>query len=46
MTRVFDANANFKKVETPSELAEVITDFERNFHARGVATNRGAYQKA
>jgi tRNA (guanine-N7-)-methyltransferase len=45
MTRVFDANNGFRKIETPAELAGVITDFERNFHARGVATNRAAYQK-
>jgi tRNA (guanine-N7-)-methyltransferase len=45
MKRVFDANARFEKVETPSELAEVVTDFERNFHLRGVATNRAAYRK-
>lgn len=45
MVRVFNANAGFKKVETPAELAEVITDFERTFHLRGVATNRATYQK-
>lgn len=45
MTRVFNANARFKAVPTPPELAEVITDFERNFHLRGVATNYAAYVK-
>jgi len=45
MVRVFNANAAFKKVETPADLVEVITDFERGFRARGVATNRAAYQK-
>jgi tRNA (guanine-N7-)-methyltransferase len=45
MTRVFDANSRFEAVETPDELASVVTDFERNFHLRGVATNRAAYRK-
>ena len=45
MTRVFTANKSFAAIETPAELAEVITDFERTFHARGVKTNRAAYRK-
>jgi tRNA (guanine-N7-)-methyltransferase len=45
MTRVFSANKAFGKIETPPDLAAVVTDFERNFHARGVATNRAAYRK-
>jgi tRNA (guanine-N7-)-methyltransferase len=45
MTRVFGANTRFEAVETPDELANVVTDFERNFHLRGVATNRAAYRK-
>jgi tRNA (guanine-N7-)-methyltransferase len=45
MTRVFGANARFETVETPAELAEVVTDFERNFQLRGVATNRAAYRR-
>ena len=45
MTRVFGANANFVAVETPSDLKEVVTDFERNFHLRGVATNHAAYRR-
>jgi tRNA (guanine-N7-)-methyltransferase len=45
MARVFGANARFETVETPLELAEVVTDFERNFHLRGVGTNRAAYRK-
>lgn len=43
--RVFDANARFKSAETPQELAAVVTDFERTFHLRGVATNYAAYEK-
>ena len=36
----------FRLVETPAELSAVVTDFERNFHARGVSTLRAAYSKA
>lgn len=46
MTRVFSANARFLTVETPNELADVVTDFERNFHLRGVGTNYAAYRRA
>jgi tRNA (guanine-N7-)-methyltransferase len=45
MTRVFNGNTGFVAVETPGELKEVVTDFERNFHLRGVATNHAAYRK-
>jgi tRNA (guanine-N7-)-methyltransferase len=45
MTRVFNANARFAAVATPVELSDVVTDFERNFHLRGVATNHAAYRK-
>ncbi len=46
MTDAFAASAVFGPVETPAELSAVVTDFERNFQARGVATLRTAYQKA
>ena len=45
MTRVFNANSRFVSVETPKELSEVVTDFERNFHLRGVSTNHAAYRR-
>jgi tRNA (guanine-N7-)-methyltransferase len=45
MTTVFGANEAFRAVETPGELAAVVTDFERNFQAHGVATFRAAYAK-
>ena len=32
MTEVFAANKEFKKVESPAELAELLTDFERDFN--------------
>jgi tRNA (guanine-N7-)-methyltransferase len=45
MTEVFGADKNFRKIETPAELAELPTDFERDFNARGIPTLRMAYQK-
>ncbi|HTI99067.1 MAG TPA: tRNA (guanosine(46)-N7)-methyltransferase TrmB [Dongiaceae bacterium] len=44
MTAVFDASAWFRAVETPAELSAVVTDFEREFNARGIATRRAAYE--
>ncbi len=44
MTRVFDGNSAFQKTETPLELSSVVTDFERNFHLRGVPTLAAAYR--
>jgi tRNA (guanine-N7-)-methyltransferase len=43
MTEVFSAAKGFEKIETAPELAELLTDFERDFHARGVKTLRAAY---
>jgi tRNA (guanine-N7-)-methyltransferase len=43
MTEVFGAQKNFEKIETPVELAELLTDFEREFNARGINTLRAAY---
>jgi tRNA (guanine-N7-)-methyltransferase len=45
MTRVFGANNNFTFVDTPERLAGVLTDFEKDFNAKGIATNRAAYQR-
>ena len=46
MQRVFAAAAReFQPVETPEELRAVVTDFERTFTARGIATRRAAYQR-
>lgn len=45
MTEVFTANAAFRPVDTPAELAGVLTDFERDFNARGVATLRAAHRR-
>jgi tRNA (guanine-N7-)-methyltransferase len=43
MTEVFNAAKGFEKIEAPSELTELLTDFERDFHARGIRTLRAAY---
>jgi tRNA (guanine-N7-)-methyltransferase len=45
MTAVFGANAQFSTVETPAHLSTVLTDFERDFQARGVPTLSAAYRK-
>ena len=45
MLEVFGNNPMFEKIETPAELLKVVTDFERNFHLRGVATNHATYRK-
>lgn len=44
MQRVFGASPRFVETETPTELQEVLTDFERGFLARGIATRRASYR--
>ena len=44
MTEVFGADKEFQKVETPAELAELPTDFEREFNSKGIQTLRATYQ--
>ncbi len=44
MTQVFGENQSFEAIETPLELATIITDFDRGFQARGISTNRAAYR--
>jgi tRNA (guanine-N7-)-methyltransferase len=44
MTAVFRANSLFREIDTPSELAQHMTDFERDFQARGVHALRTAFQ--
>jgi tRNA (guanine-N7-)-methyltransferase len=46
MTGVFGASREFQRIETPLELAELLTDFEREFRARGIQTLRAAYRVA
>lgn len=45
MQGVFGASPLFCPVETPEELSAVVTDFEKNFNARGIGTLRAAYQR-
>jgi tRNA (guanine-N7-)-methyltransferase len=45
MTRVLEGNRNFEPAPTPESLASVLTDFERDFQARGIQTNRAAYRR-
>jgi len=44
MNSVFLASPLFQAAEMPAELAALLTDFERDFHARGIATLGTAYQ--
>jgi tRNA (guanine-N7-)-methyltransferase len=44
MIGVFGASKEFQRIETPPELAELLTDFEREFRARGISTLRAAYR--
>ena len=44
MQEVFAAATDFRAVTTPANLAAVTTDFERQFNAQGIPTNRAAYQ--
>jgi tRNA (guanine-N7-)-methyltransferase len=43
MTTVFAASSAFRPGETPSELAGLTTDFEKEFNAREIQTRRAAY---
>jgi len=44
MLRVFGADAGFQAVEAPDQLTALLTDFEKDFTARGVKTLRAAFQ--
>lgn len=46
MLEVFEASPLFETLETPEPLRSVVTDFEREFQARGVSTRRAAYRLA
>lgn len=45
MSAVFTADTRFRSSPTRLDLAAVLTDFEREFNARGIATRRAAYQR-
>ncbi len=44
MNESFGAHPLFRRVETPQTLAAVLTDFEKEFQARGINTFRAAYR--
>lgn len=44
MTEVFAAAKEFGKTETPLSLAQITTDFEKDFNAQGIPTLRAAYR--
>lgn len=44
MNEVFDAAKEFERTETPVSLAEITTDFERDFNAQGIPTLRAAFR--
>jgi tRNA (guanine-N7-)-methyltransferase len=44
MQAVFAGAKQFRPIETPTELSDVLTDFEKGFLAQGIQTNRAAYQ--
>ncbi len=44
MNEVFAAVKEFERTETPPALAEITTDFEREFNAQGIPTLRAAFR--
>jgi tRNA (guanine-N7-)-methyltransferase len=45
ITAAFTGNKAFQSIPTPAELQSVLTDFERDFHSRGISTRYAAYQR-
>ncbi len=45
MESTFGSHAGFERVPTPPELPPLLTDFEREFHARGIPTHHAAYRR-
>jgi len=45
MTTMFAAEKSFRQIETPPELANLPTDFEKDFQSRQIQTLRAAFQK-
>jgi tRNA (guanine-N7-)-methyltransferase len=46
MTSVFRDNSKFREIATPAVLAGLLTDFERDFQAKGIRTLSVAFQRA
>jgi len=45
MTAVFAADRSFAREETPAAMLEIITDFERDFLAKGIRARHAAYRR-
>jgi len=45
MVIVFEPSRDFRRVETPEDLAGLLTDFEKDFQGRGIKTLRTAYRR-
>jgi tRNA (guanine-N7-)-methyltransferase len=45
MESVFANAKTFERVETPAELAGVLSDFEKDFHAKGIPTLSASYRR-
>ena len=45
MTQAFSGNRDFVLAETPAETSAILTDFEKDFLSKGVATHRTAYRR-
>ena len=44
MLEVFRTAADFRAADTPAELAALLSDFERDFMARGISTLRAGFE--
>jgi hypothetical protein len=44
MIAVFSTSPLFRQFVTPPELAALLTDFEKEFQARGIPTLRAGFQ--
>jgi len=45
MVEVFTGAKDFEPIESPPELVGILTDFEREFQAKGIRTLRAAYRR-
>jgi tRNA (guanine-N7-)-methyltransferase len=45
MLEVFRGSPMFRERETPGEVAAMLTDFERDFNASGIPTQRAAFER-
>jgi tRNA (guanine-N7-)-methyltransferase len=44
MLKVFASNARYRGIEFPVDLKSLLTDFEKDFQANGIATLYAAYE--